>query len=145
MGAEAESEEARRGPVQVIFDSDVLIWVFRRDPLAIRFFEADRAPMASVVTLMELFAGAKTKAELMTTRGFFVEFGIELIPVTAPVSYAAASLVESHCLGDGLDIADAMIAATARELGETLATANFRYFRKIPNLAIHPFRPSRRS
>lgn len=129
----------------MIFDSDILIWVFRHDPLAIDFLAAERERAASIVTLMELLAGAKSQTELSTTRGFFVEFEIEVIPVTAPISYAAASLVEDHCLADGLDITDALIAATARERGETLATANYRHFHKIPNLSLHRFRPARRS
>jgi hypothetical protein len=40
---------------------------------------------------MELFAGAKSKGELTTTRGFFVEFNIRLIPVTEAISFTAAN------------------------------------------------------
>lgn len=129
----------------MIFDSDILIWVFRRDPLAIEFLERQTERAASIVTLLELLEGVKSKTELIATRSFMVEFEIELIPVTAPISYQAANLIESHCLSDGLDIPDALIAATACERGETLATANHRHFRKIPNLSLHRFRPSRRS
>lgn len=129
----------------MIFDSDILIWVFRRDAQAIGFLEAHTKRLASIVSLMEVLAGARSKAELAATRSFFVEFGIELIPVSVSISYAAANLIEEHELSDGLDITDALIAATARETGETLATANYRHFRKIPDLMVHRFHPSRRA
>ena len=92
---------------------------------------------------MELLAGAKSKAELMTTRKFFVDLEIRLIPVDEQIGYTAANLVENHALADGLDISDALIAATARGRGETLGTANTRHFRRIPNLDLKVFRPVR--
>jgi predicted nucleic acid-binding protein len=129
----------------MIFDTDVLIWASRLDPVAKEFVLAEKHRAASIVTLMELFEGAKSKAELMTMRQFFADLDVRLVPIDEQISYAAANILESHRLADGLDLTDALIAATTREQGETLATANFRHFRKIPNLAIHPFRPSRRS
>jgi predicted nucleic acid-binding protein len=127
----------------MIFDSDVLIWVFRRDPAATDFVNAENNRAASIVTLMELMRGVKSKAELLTTRQFFVDLEIRLIPIDEQISYTAANLVENHCLADGLGITDALIAATARETGETLATGNFRHFRGIPNLSVKKFRPAR--
>jgi predicted nucleic acid-binding protein len=97
-----------------------------------------------MVTLMELLAGAKSKADMMTTRQFFVDLEIRLIPIDAPISYLAANLIEDHRLTNGFGITDALIAATAKEAGETLATGNVRHFRGIPNLSLHAFRPSRR-
>lgn len=127
----------------MILDTDVLIWVFRRDPHAEVAVQriADRA--ASIVTLMELLRGAKSKAELQTIRQFFVDFEICLIPLSEEIGYLATSLIEDHALSDGLGIADALIAATAREHGETLLTANIRHFRSVPNLALKQFRPGR--
>jgi predicted nucleic acid-binding protein len=129
----------------MMFDTDVLIWVFRHDRLATEFVNAEKDRAASIVTLMELLAGAKSKTELMTTRQFFVDLEIRLIPVDEQISYTAANLVENHALADGLDVPDALIAATARDMGETLGTANVRHFRRIPNLALKSFRPSRGS
>jgi predicted nucleic acid-binding protein len=127
----------------VIFDTDILIWVFRQDRAATDFVNSEPDRAASIVTLMELLAGVKSKAELMTTRQFFVDLEIRIIPVNEQISYLAANLIEDHRLADGLDVADALIAATARETGETLATANFRHFRGVPNLSVRAFRPAR--
>jgi predicted nucleic acid-binding protein len=101
--------------------------------------ETDRA--ASIITLMELLRGAKSKAELRVIRSFFVELDVRIIPVTEVISYAASNLIEDHALADGLRIEDALIAATAREQGETLATGNLRHFRSISNLDLKSFRP----
>jgi predicted nucleic acid-binding protein len=127
----------------VIFDTDILIWVSRDDPRANAFVNTEKDRAASIVTLMELLAGAKSKARLMRTRQFFVDLEIRLIPIDQPISYLAANLIEDHRLLDGLGVTDALIAATARETGETLATANVRHFRGIPNLSLKSFRPSR--
>lgn len=127
----------------MIFDTDILVWVFRRDPHATAFVNAEKERAASIVTLMELLNGAKSKADTKTTRQFFIDLEIRLIPIDEPISYLAANLIEDHRLADGLGVADALIAATARETGETLATANVRHFRGIPNLSLHSFRPSR--
>lgn len=93
---------------------------------------------------MELPEGAKSRAELVTTRQFFADLEIRLIPIDEPISYLAANLLEEHRLADGLDLTDALIAATARTAGQTLATANHRHFRRIPNLDIRSFHPSRK-
>jgi predicted nucleic acid-binding protein len=127
----------------VIFDTDVLIWVFRHDRGAEQLVDIETDRGASIVTLMEMLQGAKTRAELMVTRQFFVDLEIRIIPLSETISYTAANLIEGHALTDGLRIEDALIAATARELGETLATANVRHFRTIPNLSVKAFRPRR--
>jgi predicted nucleic acid-binding protein len=91
---------------------------------------------------MELMRGVRSKSELLTTRQFFVDLEIRLIPIDEQISYTAANLVEDHCFADGLGITDALIAAP-RETGQTLATGNFRHFRRIPNLSVKKFRPAR--
>ena len=126
-----------------MFDTDILIWFSRRDAAATKFITSEQDRAASIVTLMELLAGVRSKAEVMITRQFFVDLEIRLIPIDEQISYTAARLIEDHCLSDGLNVADALIAATARESGETLATANFRHFRKIPNLSVKRFHPAR--
>jgi predicted nucleic acid-binding protein len=73
----------------------------------------------------------------------FVDLEVRLVPIDESISYLAASLFEDHRLVDGLGITDALIAATARENGETLATGNIRHFRGIPNLSLKTFRPAR--
>lgn len=53
----------------------------------------------------------------------------------------ALSLIEAHAVGKGLRVADALIAATAREAALPLATVNARHFRVIAGLDVKVFRP----
>jgi len=50
--------------------------------------------------------------------------------------------MEAHALKGGLQVADAIIGATARETGEILATGNIRHFRPIAGLRLKIFRPN---
>jgi predicted nucleic acid-binding protein len=56
------------------------------------------------------------------------------------MSHLALTLVEDHALKDGLQMADALIAATARETATILATGNIRHFRSVPTLRLKAFR-----
>jgi predicted nucleic acid-binding protein len=55
------------------------------------------------------------------------------------------TLIEEHALLAGLHLEEALIAATAMEAGEVLATSNFRHFRVIHRLESKAFHPSARS
>ena len=51
-------------------------------------------------------------------------------------------LIELHALADGLQVGDALIAATALELGLPLLTANIKHFNPIESLRIERFDPA---
>jgi predicted nucleic acid-binding protein len=125
----------------MIFDSDVIIWFLRGDSEAGALIDSEPGRALSIITLMEVQQGAKSKAEMRTTRELFQQRGFRILPLTESIGHIAAGLIEEHALSSGLRLEDAMIAATAREAGETLATGNVKHFRHIANLDIKPFRP----
>ena len=129
----------------MIFDTDVLIWLSREDEKAKELIEATEDRATSIVSYMELLQGALSKAEMKTIQEFVRNTGFRVIPLNESIGHLAAALIEEHALSSGLRIEDALIAATARESGEVLATANIRHFRPIRNLELKAFRPSRRS
>jgi predicted nucleic acid-binding protein len=98
----------------------------------------------SIVTLMEVQQGARSKLEMRITRELFQQRGFRIVPLSESIGHIAAALIEEHATSHGLRIVDALIAATAREAGETLATGNVRHFRVIANLDVKPFRPRSR-
>ena len=124
------------------FDSDVLIWCLRGDPLAGRLVNAESDRATSVVSLIELLQGARSPAQLKTARDFVNKLEIRVLPVTEIIGNRALALIERHAPGDGLQLGDALIAATALEHDETLFTGNVRHFRAIRGLKIKPFRHS---
>jgi predicted nucleic acid-binding protein len=128
----------------VIFDSDVLISFLRGDPGAGELVDSASERAVSIVTLMEVQQGARSKLEMKTTRELFQKRSFRILPLNESIGHIAAGLIEEHATSHGLRIVDALIAATAREAGETLATGNFRHFRAIANLDVKPFRPRSR-
>jgi len=125
----------------VIFDSDVLIWFSRNDPHAVALVNSTPDRAVSIVSLMEILQGVKSKAEMRTTKQFFQELHFRVLPLTEAIGHLAAGLIEEHSLVCGLRLEDALIAATAREAGETLATGSLKHFRRISNLDLKPLRP----
>ena len=128
----------------MIFDSDVLIWFLRGDLGAGDLVDSALESTISIVTLMEVQQGARSKLEMRTTRELFQKRGFRIVPLSESIGHIAAALIEEHATSHGLRIVDALIAATAREAGETLATGNVRHFRVIANLDVKPFRPRSR-
>ena len=126
----------------MMFDSDAMIWLGRGDVRVRSIFESAPRPSLSLVTLIELFQGSRSAHELATTRNFVNMLEIRLLPVVESIGYRAVALIEKHAPGDGLQLGDALIAATALEHDETLVTGNVRHFRAIRDLKIKPFRHS---
>lgn len=125
----------------MIFDSDVMIWFSRGDPDAIALVNSSVDRAVSIVSLMEILQGSKSKAEMRTTKQFFQMLNFRVLPLSESIGHIAAGLIEEHALSCGLRLEDALIAATVREAGETFATGNIRHFRHIANLDLKPFRP----
>src|SRR5689334_21983929 len=128
----------------MIFDTDVLVWLFRGDAGAARLVKQQPERELSIVSLMELFQSARPCEESRKIRSFLVEYEFAGVPIDEAVSYRAAALVEEHARTAGLQLADALIAATALERGEFLATANARHFRCVPKLRFTVLRPAAR-
>jgi predicted nucleic acid-binding protein len=126
----------------VIFETDVLIWFLRGDSAAARLIEAAADRAISIVSLMELIQGARSTPEVSTIRRFLKDHQFEIVPINEAISYGAAAFMEEHSQSDGLQIADALIAATTREHGDILATANVRHFRMLTGVRLKTFRPS---
>lgn len=124
-----------------MFDTDVLIWFFRGNRRATELIESQAQREVSIVSIMELYQGARSREESRSMRRFFQENGFRVVPINESISHLAATLVEEHALKDGLRVTDALIAATARETGSTLATGNIRHKRSIPALELKTFRP----
>ncbi len=125
----------------MIFDTDVLIWFLRGDRAAAQLIESQSERVISFVTAMELLQGARTRDEIKAIHQFMQRSGMRLVPVNESISHVALSLIEAYALSAGLRVADALIAATARETSLPLATANARDFRAIEGLEVKVFRP----
>ncbi|HEY4360837.1 MAG TPA: type II toxin-antitoxin system VapC family toxin [Bryobacteraceae bacterium] len=127
----------------MIFDSDVLIWFLRREPHAMELIDTTPDLAVPIVAVIEVLQGAKSKVEMRLIRNWFVSSGFRILPLNESIGAAAMELIEEHALSSGLQLADALIAATAIEAGEALVTGNTKHFRAVRKLELKAFRPRR--
>jgi len=123
---------------RVILDSDVLIDLARGDARAVDLVDGlisqGERPAISIITEMELFLGARTKAEQRSVRQLVQRF--EVLPTSEMISVRARNLTVRYARSHGLTIPDALIAATAIANRALLLTRNVRHFFFIPRLRV---------
>ena len=125
----------------MIFDTDVLIWASRGNPKAARAIDAATDRALSIVSLMELLQSARSKLEARQIRQSLRQLQFRILPLSEPIGATATALIEEHALAHGIQVADALIAATAIDSGHPLCTAKAKHFRPIRTLWLVPFRP----
>ena len=116
----------------MIVDSDVLIDASRGDDAIVEFLIQSgnlETLYVSVISYLELQAGARDKIELRRIEKFLSRFA--LLTIDDAISRHAMKLMREYRLSNGLALPDALIAATALESGEILATRNAKHFGRI--------------
>jgi len=125
----------------MLADTDVLIWNLRGNARAAAALDQAVDFSISSVTYMELIQGMRNQAELRAVRQALHYWGAEVVHVNPAISARACFLMEERFLAQSMGLADALIAATALELGAPLLTANVKHYRGIDGLDIEIFRP----
>lgn len=123
----------------MIFDTDVLIWALRGNGKAADAIDGAPLRQLSIVSCMELLQGARDKREMAAIRRFLLDF--VTIPLSAEIGYRARLYMEEHSLRSRLGVSNALIAATAVEMRDSLCTANAKHYRILADLEIEAFRP----
>ena len=59
-----------------------------------------------------------------------------MIPLTEAISLRAVGLVEAYALPHGMRLADALVAVTALERDQALATTNARHYGFVPGIRL---------
>lgn len=124
----------------MMLDTDVLIWLMRRNVNAITLVASLRQREVAQATWLELVEGVRNRRELAEMRSLLADLNIRMLPLTEGIGQRAGILMEEHALRDGLDAMDALIAATALENGLPLATANNKHFKSL-GVELRVFRP----
>jgi len=125
----------------MLFDTDVLIWVFRGHAGAAARVEETADRRLSIVTLMELLQGCRDKREVRLVKSFLLEFGFHTLPLTETIGHRAVIYMEQHILKSRLRMADALIAATAIENNLALLSGDTRHYRALSDLELVAFKP----
>ena len=125
----------------MLIDTDVLIWLFRGQPSARKALEkADRIQL-STITYMELVQGMRNKEEFRLLRQTIHERQWDILPLSENISHRATVYIENYALSHGMQLADALIAASAVESGAALMTANTKHYKVIPEIDLKTYRP----
>jgi predicted nucleic acid-binding protein len=125
----------------MLFDTDVLIEVFRGNAKAAQMIDQDADRALSVVGFMELLQGAADKRETRLIKDFLKVCAFSVLPLSENIGHRASIYMEEFGLSSGLRVADAIIAATAAENHLPLCTGDLRHSRAIRDLKISAFRP----
>ena len=91
---------------------------------------------------MELIKGARDKRELLSIRRYLNDIGFRIVPICENISHRALIYMEEHALKSGMNMADALIAATAVVNTLSLCTANDKHYKVISDLQLSVFRPN---
>lgn len=125
----------------MLVDTDVLIWHLRGYPQAAHRLDALDSLAMSAVSYMELLQGMRNKAELAALSKMLERRAAAILPLTPAITQRALALMESMVLSHGLQMADALVAATALEHGLTLLTGNVKHFASVDSLVLERFSP----
>ncbi len=124
-----------------LVDTDVLIWYFRGHHAAARRIAAMGQLALSATTYFEILQGVRDKHELLAVKGLLTRKQAIILPITDEITVRATLLMETRVLSHGMQLGDALIAATALEHQRTLITGNGKHFAGIEALVIEIFRP----
>lgn len=125
----------------VLVDTDVLIWYLRGNEKAAKSLESLDSFCISVVTYMELVRGMRNAKELRTLKQTLREWEVKVVQIESEISMKAAMYVEEYFLSHSMQLADALIAATASHLGAEILTANDKHYKHLKDIKIKKFRP----
>jgi len=125
----------------VIIDTDVLIWYMKGNEKAYQVVENAPRFSISVVTYMELVQGMRDKNELNYLRRALHDWKTKILYISEEISVKAMFFVEQHFLRHSLQLADALIGATAISHGLPILTANDRHYKILKDIQINKFRP----
>lgn len=125
----------------MIFDTDVLIWLFRGNPRAAHVIDRTEHRAVSLISYMELLQGARNRGEIKAIKALLRELQVQSLPLSENIGHRASIYMEEYTLTSALSMPDALIAATAIETNVPLLTGNDKHYRAITELDLKRFRP----
>ena len=125
----------------MIIDTDVLIWYMKGNEKAYEVIDSSDTLFISVVTYMELVQGMRNKTELVNLRKALLGWNAHILYISEEISAKAMFYVEQHYLSHSIQLADALVGATAIAYGYPLLTANDKHYKVLKDVQIEKFRP----
>lgn len=121
--------------VKLLIDTDVLVDYLRGTSEAIEFLEEVLSHSnchLSTITIAELYVGVRDESEREILNQFIKEFKIE--ECTLKIAEIGGLYRRDYGKSHGVGLADALIAATAKEIGAKLVSLNIKHFPMLNNI-----------
>ena len=123
----------------MIIDTDVLIWYSKKHQNAIDLIHRLDTFFISVVTYIEIIQGVRNKKELNTFKKALGILNVKIFQIDELVSTKAMFLVEQYSLSHSMELADALIGATAVIKQLPLITGNDKHYKHLAEIEIIKF------
>ena len=124
----------------MFIDTDVIIWYMKGNEKAYKAIENSKNFFISVVTYMELVQGMRNKNELNNLRRALHVWNSKILYISEEISIKAMFFVEQHYLSHSIQLADALIGATAIACGLPILTGNDKHYKTLKDIQIKRFR-----
>jgi len=120
--------------LMILCDTNVIIEILKGNEKTITIIESIGLENIAIssVTVMELYFGALNKKELSKIKKYLK--AINIVHFDNDISELAVSMIESYSKSHGLQIPDAIIAATVMSYEMKLFTLNLKNFKYIDRL-----------
>ena len=125
----------------MLIDTDVIIWYMHGNQNARDIIKQQKSFNISVITYMELVQGMRNKRELILLRKALKSWNCKIIYLSEEISSKATIYVEQHFLSHSLQLADALIGATAVNHALPLLTGNDKHYKIIKEINLLKFKP----
>jgi len=125
----------------MIFDTDIFIWVQRKNERAAGLIDKSIQRYLSIQSYMELLQCANNKSQHKFIKDFLKEYDFIVLPFTENIGHRASIYIEEYTLLSNLRAGDAIIAATAVEHNMILVSSNAKHFQPIKKLQLNIFKP----
>lgn len=126
----------------MFIDTSVFIWAFRGNKKAIQLLNETNELFISAVVYIELIQGARNKQELRAIDTTLAMLQVKVIDINDAISLLATELVKIYFHSHSIELADALIGATALFHKTELITCNVKHFTPMQNLIVVPFTPN---
>jgi hypothetical protein len=90
---------------------------------------------------MELVQGMRNKNELNNLRRALYVWNSKILYISKEISVKAMFFIEQHYLSHSIQMADALIGATAISYGLPILTGNDKHYKILKDIRIKKFRP----
>lgn len=124
----------------MVIDTDVLIWYLKGNDNAYSAIEESKPFFISAVTYIELVQGMRNKKELNSLRQALHAWKAKILYISEEISIKAMFFVEQHFLSHSIQLADALIGATAITHGLPILTGDDKHYKVFKDLQIKKFR-----